>query len=332
MTGWREVAQQWGRAPAVLPDPAPVDLAAGYRAMVAASAPFRAGTRYQALPDVRFRADDGVIRAPGGLLPGEHDRTLDGYFDRLETDLGQGCLLTVEQPLMTDFALWSVVRDWLARLWREVGWPSLPVVSELAVGDRITDRGGLAGEPTHDVLTWVLHGTLRVALQDGTAGPQPTLTVPAGQLAYWPGTHSYADTYADRCMLLRLRVPTDPRLAFGAVKDLLAETMQAQRDGDEVPYLPISAGTVAEPIAAIAQQLGEQVQAPELTRALRVQLGKRRSAAGLEPVPAPRWPVELTASDWIRRTAEVLPVPDPPDRTVWAVNGYGVLAAGRRGH
>ncbi|NEE21482.1 hypothetical protein G3M58_85350, partial [Streptomyces sp. SID7499] len=94
---------------------------------VASCAPFRAGTRFWVMPDVRFLLGDGWLRAPGTLLPDTTDPTLDDYLDRLEAEVpGQGYLLTVRQPLLLDHALWSAVRDTVSGLWRHVGWPNLP--------------------------------------------------------------------------------------------------------------------------------------------------------------------------------------------------------------
>lgn len=316
MTGWGEVAAHWDSGPVVVPATSPLGPAEVFAAMVRASAPFRAGTRFQALPDVRFRAADGVIRAPGSLLPGAEDPELDGYLDRLDAELGQGCLLTVEQPLLLDFALWSAVRDRLGELWRLVGSPLLGVLPEFVIGDRIADH---TGSPAHAVLAWVLRGTLRV-----TSG-QP-LTARAGELAYWPAAH-HTVAYDDRCLVLRLRVPADRRLSYLAIKDLLADAIQARRDCDAVPYVPFGADPAGQ-VGAVATELRERVRDPAIERALRVQVAKRRSAAGLEPVPPPGPAVELTVRDRVRRTAEVWRLPDGPDRWIWAVNGHGVPLAG----
>ncbi|WP_163507247.1 hypothetical protein [Fodinicola acaciae] len=302
---WPEIAEHWDRDPVVVPATPPLGPADVFAAIVRASAPFRAGTRFQALPDVRFRAGDGVIRAPGGLLPGDGDADLDGYLDRLD----QACLLTVEQPLLLDFALWSAVRDRLAELWRLVGWPLLPVVPEFVIGHRIADQSDTA---THAVLAWVLRGTVRA-----DSGP-----VHEGELAYWPQAPRL--TYDERCLVLRLRVPTDQRLAFLAVKDLLADAMQARRGSDAVPF----GGDPAVQVGAVATELRECVRDPAIERMLRVQVAKRRSAGGLEPVPPPRAAVELTVRDRVRRTADVLRLPDGPGRWIWAVNGHGVPLAG----
>ncbi|WP_163506610.1 hypothetical protein [Fodinicola acaciae] len=312
MTGnWSEVvSRHWLREATVVPAAAPIGLSAAFGLTVEACAPFRAGTRFGALPDVRFRAADGVIRAPGELLPDAADQSFDGYLDRV-----RGCQLTVEQPLLLDFAHWSAVRDELRALWRRVGWPSLSVVPELVAGDG--ESTVTAGE-THAELAWILTGSLRTA--DGAA-------VSAGELLFRPAGRRAADT-VDRCVMLRLRVPTDGRLAFVAVKDALAEALDARRDGDAVPYVPV--GETVRPVARVAEEFREAVNSVVVERTLRVQAAKRWSAGGLEPV-APRPPASLTTGTRIRRTAEIARVPAGSDRWIWTVNGHGLPLSGRAG-
>ena len=153
--------------------------------MVEAARPFRAGTRFQALPDVRFLVDGGRIRAPGDLLPGPQDITAQRYGERLDHQMGgRGRLLVVEQPLILDHALWAQVRSLVAPLWERAGYPVLPVVTELVLGERITECDGPAHELRHSTLTWVLHGTVTATPRDAQAGP--TLTAGAGDLLHWP--------------------------------------------------------------------------------------------------------------------------------------------------
>ncbi len=114
-------AQHWNESPVQLRGVAESpDVQLAYEAVVAAAEPFRAGTRFRALPNVRFFVDGGQIRAPGDLLPGTEDLTADHYATRMA---GRKYLLTVEQPLLLDFRLWSQVRDLVAPLWRQVGCP-----------------------------------------------------------------------------------------------------------------------------------------------------------------------------------------------------------------
>lgn len=340
--------RHWARRPARLPARPPADLDQLHALTVRSCAPFRAGTRFWVLPDVRFLVGDGWLRAPGTLLPDTTDRTMVDYLDRLDADVsGRGYLLTVRQPLLLDFALWSAVRDAVSGLWREVGWPNLPVVTEVLIGDRFTQHVGATEEPTHAALTWVLHGRMDVRLWDERRGPPPpeiaapeqepgqeldgvrTMSAGAGELLYWPGDRRHVDTHRGRCVALRLRVPVDRRLPFTALRDLLADLVHTRQGNDEtVPYFPFGPGTrVDEPggllphLTALGDELRAVVHGEQLRRMLRVRWAALRSAAGLEPIPEPRTGVPMTRATRLRRSSEIVRMPDGPDRQVWAVNG-----------
>ena len=172
---WDDFAlRYWNRAAAVVPCPAPVPLQRAYDAIVTASVPFRAGTRFFTLPDVRLFVTEGRLRAPGGLLPDAADATAEDYVKRLDADLpGSGYLLAVEEPLMLDFALWFGVRNMISGLWRQIGWPDLPVSAELAVGSGDTHHDALTSPPQHATMVWVLRGTALARLWPECSGPPP---------------------------------------------------------------------------------------------------------------------------------------------------------------
>ncbi|PCG82134.1 hypothetical protein CIB93_31705 [Streptomyces sp. WZ.A104] len=342
---WELFGQRhWDRSPARLPAEPPVALDRIHALTVESCAPFRAGTRFWVMPDVRFLVGDGRLRAPGALLPDTGDPTLDAYLDRLDADVsGQGYLLTVSQPLLLDHALWSAVRDAISGLWRQVGWPNLPLAAEVLIGDRFTQHTGAAERPTHAALTWVLRGRMDVRLWDERGGPPPeaiadpdrpvegvrTLSAGAGELLYWPGDQRHVDTYGDRCVALRLRVPVDRGLPFTALRDLLADLVHRGQGNDEtVPYFPFGAGTriddedgVLPRLTALGDELRTAVTGEQLHRTLRVRWAALRSAAGLEPIPVPREGVGITRRTRFRRTSEVVRMPDGPRQEVWAVNG-----------
>ncbi|MER7334173.1 MULTISPECIES: hypothetical protein [unclassified Micromonospora] len=327
----------WGRAPAVVPAAAPVAVPDAYRVMAWASAPFRSGTRFRVLPDVRFDTAAGRLRAPGELLPGAEDPDPDAYRKRLGAEsAGRGWLLGVEQPLFLDFDLWARVRDTVSALWRRVGYPVLPVGAELAFGDGVSRDRGLARASRHAVLAWVLRGRLRVRFPDtGTAA----IRAGAGQLAYWPAGLRHAETYEDDCLALLLRVPSDSRLPVGAVHDTVVELAGAGPAAEQaVPYLPVPAAAggpggvlTPAPLARAAAAVRELSGGPELTRTLRTRWTARVSAGGLEPVPEPREPVRLSAGHRVRRTAEVIRVRDGRSGWIWAVNGHAFAVQGDAG-
>lgn len=335
-------SRYWNAAPVVLPgrhDETVVDADRAYDAVVAASAPFRAGTRFRALPDVRFFTAAGKIGAPGDSLPGHDDPTVDHYVKRLGDG---GVLLSVEQPLVLDFPLWSQVRDLIGPLWRKVGFPVLPVTAELTIGSDFSRGDGLTGEPTHAVLTWVLWGSMEVRLwrggpdAPGVDRPERTLRAGTGDLVYRPARYRHAEVYDERCLALHLRVPVDRRLPVAAVTGLLADLLQDRRDtGGEVPYLafpppPGPDGSVPEmmPLAAAGAALLGAADDPELDRVLRVRWARRVSACGLEPAPGPREPAALTGDQRVRATADIVRMPDEPGSTIWAVNGHAFTVRG----
>ncbi|MDX3802217.1 hypothetical protein [Streptomyces sp. AK04-3B] len=304
--------------------------------MVEAARPFRAGTRFQALPDVRFLVDGGRIRAPGDLLPGPQDITAQRYGERLDHQMGgRGRLLVVEQPLILDHTLWAQVRSLVAPLWDRAGYPVLPVVTELVLGERITECDGPAHEPRHSTLTWVLHGTVTAAPRDATAGP--TLTAGAGDLLHWPAGRPHRMRFASRTLAMRLLVPRDPRLLNAGAKDLVAALMDRQRGRSRVPYLPFPAGEVPSPpdipeLGQTAELLREMTATPHLNHALSAVWAQRVSAAALEPAPGPRPPARLSPNDRLRPASTVMRMPLDDGKTwLWAIDGHAFRLRGTLG-
>ncbi|MFJ9682301.1 hypothetical protein ACIRP2_30250 [Streptomyces sp. NPDC101194] len=323
-------------------DEPPVDGGRVYRTMAAAAAPFRAGTRFRALPDVRFLVEDGWIGAPGDLLPGPEDIGAAEYAERLDARLpGRGRLLAVEQPLLLDFALWAQTRELIAPLWRRIGCPVLPVVTELLAGDGITVPADPTDEGTHATLTFVLDGGLTVRLRARGDDDSESLTVraTAGDVVYRPAGYRDEVGYRPRSLALRLRIPVDPRLLHRAVEDVVSGLLQERRYGsdDAVPYLPCpSPGQWREtapdvaPLAATAVALGQECEDPRLDRVLRILWARRASAGGLEPVPPPRPGPPPEEDQLVRVTAPVLRMPDG-DGWMWAVNGHAFALRGQLG-
>lgn len=243
-TDWTELlARAWGKEPAVLPAAAPADPAHVHRTIVAACASFRAGTVFRTFPQVRFHTPLGWLGAPGRLLPDAADPGPAAYRDRMRSEPtgsgpDTGFLLSVRQPLHTDYPLWSAVRDRLTELWRQVGWPCLPVEAELTEGDDFTRVRGLAIDSEHAVLTWVLDGVLEAELY-GADGEPRVLRAGSGELLYWPEGSRWREHHLDGCVTLRISVPRAQRLATGAVKNLLAEEVRDRLEYDgTVPCLP----------------------------------------------------------------------------------------------
>ncbi|MFF9094313.1 hypothetical protein ACF1AX_14470 [Streptomyces sp. NPDC014802] len=317
--------------------PQALDAGRAYRVMVEAAHPFRAGTRFRALPDVRFLVEGGRIRTPGDLLPGPEDGTAEQYADRLDARLrGNGRLLAVEQPLLLDHALWAQVRDLVVPLWERIGHPVLPVVTELALGEGITDEDGLRREPVHAALVWVLSGSVTAVPaheQDG-----PTTTARAGELLHWPAGRPHALRYGPRTLALRLLVPADTRLLTEAVKDVVAGMLHERRGHDQVPYLsypPPGTEARAPEVPELAETgagLREVTGEDRLGLVLRVLWARRASAAALEPAPAPRGPVRLAPGDRVRPASPVVRMPlGEGQGWIWAVDGHAFSLRGTLG-
>jgi hypothetical protein len=320
-TGWVDgIVARWGERAGTVLAGGPVPTGRVWQTVVECCAPFAAGTRFFVVPEVRFLVGDGWLRAPGELLPGEADRDLDGYLKRLDGWLdGDGVLVTVREPLVAEPELWAAVRGHVAPLWRHVGRPDLPVATELLLGDGVTRTETLAEPSRHALLTWVLSGTLRTALDGGVE-----VVAHAGELAYCPAGARYADAVADRCLAVRLRIPVDGRLAAAEVRAALADLAQALRGNDAtVPYLPYPA-VPATGLGRAAEAAGD----PRLGRMLRTRWLARRSAGGLEPAPPPQRDAAPPGDRPLRAVAPVLAEPDPPDGWLWAVNGHAFRVVG----
>ncbi|WP_432937852.1 hypothetical protein ACQPXM_25955 [Kribbella sp. CA-253562] len=318
MTDWTAfTALPWQSEPLHLPSAgAPLSASTAYGAVVAAATPFRNGTRFLALPEVRFHQPSGRVGAPGELLPGPEDRSLKEYLHRREAE---PFLLRAREPLMLDYSVWSQVRDWIVPLWQQIGVPVVPLAAELVVTDGQSQR---VSEDRYLTLVWVLHGRLEV--EAGGA----TLIGDEGDLLSWPpGAASMRGT---ECLWLRLLVPVDGKLAAKPVTELLLAGLDRRRGTDATPYLPMAeAGRPMQPLVETAAGLAELSSSAEVERSLRVQWASRVSAGALEPVPAPQRS-ELVAGQRVKAAAPVYRMRDG-DRWLWAVNGHAFTIGGGDG-
>lgn len=313
--------RHWNRVPARLRQDAPLDVASAYGAVVTAAQPFRAGVRAGALPDVRLQVADGLLRAPGDLLPGTTDPTLADYAGRIGE---RQFVLTVEQPLLLDFALWAKVRALVAPLWRLVGVPTVPVVSELIFG-RGAESPRDNGNSRDATFVWVLSGDLRLDADGDVLRGAP------GDVLYVPPGRRHDLHYCHDCLVLRLRISGDSRLVVAAVKDLAAAWLQRRRGPSSVPWLPYpprrdgGALPVIDLLAETSDAVATFGARPEQARLLRTTWAKRVSAGALEPAPRPRQPVDLQFGQQVRSNHSIVRMPDE-DGWICAVNGYAFLA------
>ncbi|GAB3831386.1 hypothetical protein [Kribbella italica] len=290
----------------------PLDVSTAYCAVLAAATPFREGTRFLALPEVRFQQPSGRVGAPGELLPGPEDEFLKQYLHRQ----AEPFLLRVREPLVLDYSVWSQVRALIEPLWERIGVPVVPVASELVVTDGLSQHLSADGYVT---LVWVLHGRLEVAVGGASLAGEE------GDLLSWPA--GGADVIGTDCLWLRLLVPVDGKLAARQVTELLLAGLDRQRGTDATPYLRMAeAGQLMQPLVETADGLAELSSSAEVERSLRVQWASRVSAAALEPVPAPQRS-ELVAGLRVRSAARVYRMPDG-ERWLWAVNGHAFAIGG----
>lgn len=328
---WSGLQAHWRRRACRLQGAAPaLDAARAYALVRRAAEPFRAGTRFLALPDVRFYVDGGWMRAPGDLLPGAEDADAAGYVARVRARLdGRRFQLRVSQPLFLDYALWAQARDALAGLFERFGQPSLALTAELWLGDADAGTLGPRFEPAAASLRLPLLGGSEVrcwrARPRAGAAPARVLRAAAGEALYWPEAGWVEEADLGPTLGLAVSVPVDGAAAAVAVKDLLAELVDAEL-GEQaqvamLDFPPRGRAAIA-PLRQVAAQMRAAAAGGDLQRALRASWAARASAAGLEPVPAPREePLAPADRVGLDRRSALLRLADG-EREWWAVNGH----------
>lgn len=352
---WSPLLPHWDRRAFHLARAAAPPLSPGHAfdLIVRAAEPFRAGTRFMALPDVRFYLDGGVLRAPGDLLPGPEDRGDPlRYVQRVRERLhGAHFQLRVTQPLFLDYRLWSRTRALLADLFARIGCPALPVEAALWVGQAAPQTVGTRLQPRHACLRLPLLGACTAQLwrarpssrgaperqsasQGEAAGeraPAATLHARAGDVLCWPGRWWHRDSDDGAGLGLSLAIPSQGGDAMIAVKDALAESVDAALGEDErvamLSYPPRArAGrgiAAVAPLARVGAAMRAAATRGDLQQALRVAWIARVSAGALEPPPPPRDDYRLRPDDRVRL--------DPRNPLLrmregeqwwWAVNGH----------
>jgi hypothetical protein len=341
----REVGRlRAGRRLAISPDRA-------WRAVVEASAPFRLGLRYRAVPDVRLYTGDALIPGPGDRLPGPDDHSFDHYLARLAGDgvPAGGFQLIVTDPLVLDFALWSEVRDLVRGLLARIGAPVLPVICELVLGTFARTPRGFTRRMRCAMATAVLAGQLRTRIwnrawqrspneiRDFDAHrPDQIVTARPGDVVYVPADRWHLDEALAPCLALRLWIPSAGSNTGAEVAQVVSE-LAAERLGVDgaAPFVPLAARgpTRAAPpeLRRTGRCVSELARGPELARELAIRWARRVSACGLEPVPAAR-SIALPAAARVRRD------PGTPivrmrwrGESIWAANGHGfTLRSGER--
>lgn len=360
MNPWRSfVARTWGREPgkAVLASSsassALLSLDDVFALAVVAAAPFVDGTRFSAVPDVRFFSSGSRLRAPGSRLPSPADRSLARYLARQGGQhSGRGFQLLITSPFVLDFSLWSRTRAILRGLVDEIGVPVLPLATELLIGTWSGSPEGTPPRRHHAALTLVLSGELTSRLQPPSSGSRTkrasksssrasaggrALSGRPGEALYWPADYQHDDSARD-CAALRIWIPTEGARVAEAVRDVATALLDRRLPQDQaVPYVPLpparaaKRGDAGSPAPALhaAALLDELASGEELTRAMQIQWAKRVSSLGLEPVPAALAEPRLTDRDAVELVAAPLrmPVSEPDgderdELSIWAVHGH----------
>jgi hypothetical protein len=289
-----------------------------WRALRGACVPFRAGTRFRALPDVAFWRDGARVRAPGDALPGAGDPTLATYRARLADG---AFALRVDEPLLADSVLWQAARALLRAALGPDAAPVLPVAATLGL------RSGMAApwrRPTgHVQLIAVLDGALPAAGDTPALAAGDALWLPAGAIA--PDD--------DSALLLTFTVATDPATIATAVDEateaLLLRLLEREHPDDGAVTMapdPPRCGARGLPPSPSLRALSRALAAPSLHAALADALDLdaclRTSSLGLLPVPPRRSPplrdderLRLRDDGVLRRTL-------PDGRWLLAVNGH----------
>ncbi|WP_426757303.1 hypothetical protein [Myxococcus sp. Y35] len=307
-----------------------------FQGLVSVSAPFRFGTRFRALPDVRFFADTARLRAPGTLLPGDADASVEAYLQRIGRELGasRGFQCFVEQPLMLDYAQWERVRGFIDGVLAQVGVPVLPIVSDLWLGRFSEAPQGAARREHHSRFTVVLQGRLRARQWTKDPSRARDVEAEAGDVLYAPSHVWQEETSEEGALVLRLWIPVRGSEPLDAVKDVAVKLLNAQYGEDgTVPYLPCSGkrGRARVPrLAHAASALRDVTHGPDLQQVLRITWAQRVSASALEPVPPPRPHEPLEEDAFVRKTlpGRVVRMQDSPGQWLWAVNGHAFAGPG----
>ncbi|AEI63140.1 hypothetical protein LILAB_06095 [Corallococcus macrosporus] len=333
----RFASKHWEQSPTRLRLGAPlIPPGQAFQGLVSVSAPFRFGTRFRALPDVRFFADAARLRAPGTLLPGAADADAAAYLQRVGRELGaaRGFQCFVEQPLMADYAQWERVRAFVDGVLAQVGVPVLPIVSDLWLGRFSEPPQGAARRAHHARFTAVLHGRLRVRQWTKDVREARTVEAQAGDVLYAPSDVWQEETSDAGALVLRLWIPVRGDEAVEAVKTLAVKLLEA-RGGQEdaVPYLPYPGkpGRTQVPrLAHTASALRDVTHGPDLRQVLRITWAQRVSASALEPAPPPRAHEPLEEDAFVRKTppGRVVRMLDSPGQWLWAVNGHAFAGPG----
>lgn len=309
---WSPLWPHWDRRAALAPGAGapPLPPRRAFALIARAAEPFRAGTRFMALPDVRFYRDGAQLRAPGDLLPGAEDRDdPQRYLQRVRERLdGARFQLRVAHPLFLDYPLWARTRALLAPLFARLGLPALPVEASLWIGDADAATLGLRLAPRHVLIQLPLLGAC--ALRSWRTRPAPgrapahSLRARPGEALCWPGRHWHELGDEDGCLGLALRVPVRGGDAMIAAKDALADRVDGELGADErvamLDFPPPRAqrgATALAPLARVAAAMRTALADGELERSLRAGWLERVSAGALEPVPVPRAPARLRAGD-----------------------------------
>lgn len=276
-----------------------------WRCAVRACRPFRHGTRFDALPNVRFGIDGARIAAPGDSLPASADHSVSAYWRRMAATWAASTIeLRIDEPLWLEYPLWSAARKVLRAATGPTQVPLLPVSSTLvSLNSPAETRRRGTGSATRDLVQVMLSGSSRWRFcgEDITVEPGEVLFVPADAEDAWCLT--------SQAFWLELKIPRPAPSDFDAEAEaMMVRLLEAAGQDDGIrTNLPLPApcgehGALSplSDLGRVARQLAAGRLHGALRQALEVSWLQRISAHALEPVPMPAEPDRLRRSDRVR--------------------------------
>ncbi|TXH77320.1 MAG: hypothetical protein E6Q88_01600 [Lysobacteraceae bacterium] len=301
-----------------------LDAARVWPCLLAGCRPFRDGTRFEALPDLRYWRDGAHIRAPANELPNDNDIDVQAYLRRLRRAHPRADIeLRVDEPLILDAPLWERARGLLRELLGGVGVPISPVTTALVLSCRASPMAAAKRAAAGDILVQVLlYGEMR-----WRGGAAEYRLRPGDAIRLLAHGHAMR-CEAARALWLELRIPSFAADLETMIENLMTRLLSSAREEEDTPHdLPFPPPRRALSPMPWMQRLAEELSANRthaaLQQALEISWMMRLSTHGLEP-PVPVANVaRLRRTDRVRLCVESV-VRRRVDRRnwVWAVNGH----------
>lgn len=326
------LAKHWGREPVHVPNAfggSPLPTGDVFSTVIDVCAPFRAGTRMRALPDVAVWTPMGRTRALHDLLPdsGDDPRM---YAKKMRAELdAAGFLVRIAEGFMGNYRLWSQMRDLVRSLWKRVGYPVVPVKTFIRLGSNFEVHLP-ADEVAQAGITLVLSGGADITISGG--GKTVDMTVGPGDVVYHPAGFARTESFHDDYMAVQVQVIEDSRQLSASVFNRGALAVDNALDVDKVPYLQLDSyhGRIpaAGPFKTTAETMRDNLDPESEARISAILWTQQTSAACLDPAPDPRQPIEFEPDTRVRLSSLVVRNPQADGSEMWAANGHAFSVQG----